>query len=69
MSITGYDTTSSTLSLACYHLAMHPEVQDKARAEVDAIAEALEEDGGRELAYEDMAKMEYIDMVISETLR
>ena len=65
----GFDTTSSTLSLACYHLATNPSVQARAREEADSIAAQLEEDGGRELAYEDVANMEYIDMVLSETLR
>lgn len=33
--LAGYETTSSTLSNICYVLAMHPDEQDKLKAEID----------------------------------
>ncbi|KAG8176921.1 hypothetical protein JTE90_018704 [Oedothorax gibbosus] len=63
--IGGYDTTASTLSFATYFLAVNPEVQGKAREEVD---QAIKEADG-ELTNEGIQKMKYLDNVISETLR
>ncbi|GBN44641.1 Cytochrome P450 3A4, partial [Araneus ventricosus] len=63
--IAGYDTTATTLTMVTYFLALHQDVQDKLRAEVDA---ALEENNGK-LTYEAIQSMKYMDNVISETLR
>ncbi|GBO22540.1 Cytochrome P450 9e2, partial [Araneus ventricosus] len=63
--IAGYDTTATTLTMVTYFLALHQDVQDKLRAEVDA---ALEENNGK-LTYEAIQSMKYLDNVISETLR
>ncbi len=49
----GFDTTAYTLSIVSYYLATNPEVQEKARQEVDDIAATLE-DG--KLTYDDVKK-------------
>jgi len=33
----GHDTTASTISWCLYHLAKHPDCQQKARDEVDSV--------------------------------
>ena len=61
----GYETSSGTLSLMCYHIATNPDVQDKLQQEIDSVwtdEEELPTD-------ETVNKLPYLDMVISETLR
>nr|XP_008121932.1 PREDICTED: cytochrome P450 3A24 isoform X1 [Anolis carolinensis] len=60
----GYETTSSTLSYMAYCLATHPDVQQKLQEEID---EALPNQATP--VYEVLLQMEYLDMVINETLR
>jgi cytochrome P450/NADPH-cytochrome P450 reductase len=61
--IAGHETTSGLLSFALYFLAKHPEVLNKARAEVDA---ALGTDVPR---VEHLGKLRYIEQILMETLR
>nr|XP_031837183.1 cytochrome P450 9e2-like [Nomia melanderi] len=63
--LAGYDTVSSAMSFLTYELAVNPEIQRKLREEVDRYL--AEENGG--ISYDALAKMEYMEMVISETLR
>jgi cytochrome P450 len=58
------DTTSSTLSWICYELCKDPRIQNKLRAEIDAIARAKSF-----LDVEDVANCAYLDGVINEALR
>ncbi|XP_058536719.1 cytochrome P450 3A6 [Ochotona princeps] len=60
----GYETTSSTLSFIMYLLAIHPDVQQKLQEEIDAAlpSKAL-------VTYDALSQMEYLDMVVNETLR
>jgi cytochrome P450 family 6 len=60
----GNDTTSITLSLTLYELALNKNIQDRLRQEV---TEVLHED--EEFSYESIQKMKYLDMVLNETLR
>ncbi|XP_020833441.1 cytochrome P450 3A4-like [Phascolarctos cinereus] len=60
----GYETTSSVLSFLFYHLATNPEVQQKLQKEIDAVLPNKEA-----VTYDALVQMEYLDMVISETLR
>lgn len=63
--LAGFDTSSTLMCHLMHELAMCPDVQEKLREEVDKyIAE-----GNGELSYESLAKMEYMDMVVSEALR
>ena len=61
--IAGYDTSSITLGLTSYHLAIYPEVQDKVFEEIDTLFP------GDEVDYDSLHKTIYLDAVISETLR
>ncbi|KAH9910993.1 cytochrome P450 [Epithele typhae] len=63
--LAGMDTTSNALSRILHLLAMHPDVQDKLRAE---IVEAQGGDGS-DLAYDDLVKLPFLDAVCRETLR
>ena len=63
--VAGYDTTGTTLSYACYALAKNPEIQDRLREEI----EELVDDPNKEISYDDLTKMHYLDQIISETLR
>lgn len=61
--IAGHETTSGLLSFALHLLLKHPEVLQRARAEVDDVL-------GQELPrVEQMGKLQYIDQVLNETLR
>ncbi|XP_033751855.1 cytochrome P450 3A8-like [Pecten maximus] len=59
----GYETTTITLSMATYYLALYPEYQDKLRQEIsDKI-------GSNPLTYENLSQINYLEMIINETLR
>nr|XP_056722164.1 cytochrome P450 3A21-like [Euleptes europaea] len=60
----GYETTSSTLSFLSYCLATHPDVQQRLQEEID---EGLP--GQATPTYDAILQMEYLDMVVNETLR
>ncbi|KAB0340003.1 hypothetical protein FD754_023476, partial [Muntiacus muntjak] len=60
----GYETTSSTLSFLLYILATHPDVQQKLQEEIDATFP-----NKAPPTYDVLAQMEYLDMVVNETLR
>ena len=64
--VAGYDTTGMTLGYVAYILATHPEIQDKLRNEVD---KSFEENEGKMPKYAAVQEMEYLDMIIYETLR
>lgn len=61
----GFDTTSTALSFAAHEIAANPEIQTKLQQEIDKV---LEETKG-EVSYEAINRLEYLDAVISETLR
>ncbi|XP_052610745.1 cytochrome P450 3A9 isoform X1 [Peromyscus californicus insignis] len=60
----GYETTSSALSFALYLLATHPDVQKKLQDEIDAALP-----NKAPATYNTLVQMEYLDMVVNETLR
>ncbi|XP_077880841.1 cytochrome P450 3A19-like [Ictidomys tridecemlineatus] len=60
----GYETSSSALSFILYELATHPDVQTKLQQEIDA---ALPNKASA--TYDIVLQMEYLDMVVNETLR
>ncbi|XP_032111157.1 cytochrome P450 3A21 [Sapajus apella] len=60
----GYETTSSTLSFIMYELATHPDVQQKLQEEIDAVLP-----NKAPATYDTVLQMEYLDMVVNETLR
>ncbi|XP_073499037.1 cytochrome P450 3A8-like [Phyllobates terribilis] len=60
----GYETTSTTLMFLAYHLATHPDVQTKLQEEIDTFLP-----NKAPPIYEALMQMEYLDMVLHETLR
>jgi cytochrome P450 len=60
--LAGHDTTSTTLAYALWALGHHRDVQEKVRAEVDAI-------GDRELTPADLPRLGYTIQVLHEALR
>ncbi|EHH52027.1 hypothetical protein EGM_12391 [Macaca fascicularis] len=60
----GYETTSSVLSFIIYELATHPDVQQKLQKEIDTVLP-----NKAPPTYDTMLQMEYLDMVVNETLR
>lgn len=60
----GYETSSSTLGFIAYQLATHPQVQKTLQEEID---ETFPEKG--QPTYEALMHMEYLDMVVNETMR
>ena len=66
MFTTGNDAVNITIYYAAYNLAIHTDIQDKLQREVD---EAFDENGGMMPDYSAIAEMEYLDMIVRETLR
>ncbi|XP_053706316.1 cytochrome P450 3A27 [Synchiropus splendidus] len=60
----GYETSSSTLGFIAYNLATHPHIQKMLQKEVD---ETFPEK--KTPSYEALMQMEYLDMVINESMR
>ena len=59
----GFDPAGSSLTWACYLLATHPEIQARARQEVEHIL------AGRLPQLEDLPRLDYLNRVIKEVLR
>ncbi|XP_068452784.1 cytochrome P450 3A40-like isoform X2 [Clinocottus analis] len=60
----GYETSSSTMGFLAYNLATHPLVQKTLQQEID---ETFPEKA--QPAYEALMKMDFLDMVLNETMR
>ncbi|CAF4383639.1 unnamed protein product, partial [Adineta steineri] len=61
--IAGYETTSVLMSFFFYVMATEPVIQEKIYQE---IRQEIEDD---EVTYEKLNQLQYLDMVINETLR
>ncbi|KAL1474527.1 hypothetical protein MTO96_020652 [Rhipicephalus appendiculatus] len=61
----GQETTSTTIAVTAYFLALHPDVQDKLRREVDECVAT----NGPEPSPDVVAKLKYLNCVVSEALR
>jgi cytochrome P450 family 6 len=59
--IAGFETSSNTMAFCLYELAMHPDMQERVRADIDTV---LQKHGG-EITYEAITDMEYLDKVVS----
>jgi cytochrome P450 len=57
----GYETSGSTLHFALYEIALHPDIQNRLRAE---IVQVLNKHNGQ-LTYDGLQEMVYLDMVVS----
>ncbi|MFF8284584.1 cytochrome P450 [Streptomyces albus] len=64
MLFAGTETTASTLAWALHELATHPEAEQQALEELDAVL-----GGPRPVTFEDTKKMPYLRSVLEETLR
>ncbi|XP_028264690.1 cytochrome P450 3A40-like [Parambassis ranga] len=60
----GYETSSSALGFISYNLATHPDIQKTLQEEID---ETFPEKS--QPTYEGLMEMEYLDMVVNETMR
>lgn len=61
----GYETSSSVLAFAMYELARNPDIQERLYHEIEDV---LAKYNG-ECPFEALQEMEYLDMVIHETMR
>nr|XP_034962116.1 cholesterol 24-hydroxylase-like isoform X3 [Zootoca vivipara] len=62
--IAGHDTSTTQLSFTIMELSRNPEVVAKLQAEVDNVIGVK-----RDIAYEDLGKLQYLSQVLKETLR
>jgi len=62
----GHDTVNSGLAFILYNLAKHPEVQHRAYAEID---HKIGSENEKPLTMNDLSKLNYLEMVIKESLR
>ncbi|CAH7275343.1 LOC101831958 [Phodopus roborovskii] len=60
----GYEATSTSISFLLYELATHPDMQKKLQDEIDRALP-----NKAPVTYEALMDMEYLDMVVNETLR
>ncbi|XP_077284743.1 cytochrome P450 6B1-like [Arctopsyche grandis] len=63
--IAGFETSSTLMSFALYELARHKDIQSKLIMEIDTI---LDKSGGK-MTYENIMEMDYLEMVVNETMR
>lgn len=64
--VLGQDTTKSLMTWALYHLSAHPNVQRQVQEEIDSITGG---DQTRPLSATELAHLQVLDRVLSETLR
>lgn len=64
--VAGFDTSSSLLAFTAYELVANPNIQLKLYEE---IAEVNEQLNGKQITYEMLQKMKYLDQVVCESLR
>jgi cytochrome P450 family 6 len=60
----GFETSGSTISYALYELALHPEIQNRLRAEIKQVM--INHNG--QVTYDGIQEMAYMDMVVSGLL-
>lgn len=60
----GQDTTVNAIAFTLYYLGQYPDIQERARAEVEAV---LTEEST--LTYEDLKRLSYTECVINESMR
>lgn len=69
--VAGTSTTAQTLALALLCLAAHPESQDRIREDMQekGLFPTKENNSDRPMRYEDVMSLQYLTMVIKETVR
>jgi len=63
--LAGFDTVGALVSFAAYLMAANPDIQERIYEEVKPF---MDEKNG-EIEYDDVGKLEYLDMFISEIMR
>jgi len=63
----GFETTSRTLSYISFFLANNPQVQSRLYSRICEVLPP--DDDSASPSYEDLMEMEYLDMIVNETLR
>ncbi len=63
MLIAGHETTAAVLTWALFELTKNPDKMAKVRAEIDEVL------GDRTPTYDDIKRMQYLRLVVAETLR
>ena len=66
MTFAAMDTTSNALSQILHLLAQHPDVQTRLRQE---ILDARQRSDSRDLSYDELCALPFLDAVCRETLR
>ena len=64
--VAGFDTVSTAMTFLSYELSLNPEIQQRLFEEIREVDENLE---GKAISYDLVMKMQYLDMVVSESLR
>ncbi len=74
--LAGYETSSSTMCLAAYLLALHPQAQEKLHEEIISVTAQLAAERPQMAAnvvelitFEDLPRFAYLSAVVDETLR
>lgn len=62
----GFETSSSTISFCLHELAVNKTVQDRLREEIHRTKAA---NNGKDITWDELKNMKYLDMVFQETLR
>lgn len=62
----GFETTATLMQVLSYELALNLEVQQTL---IDEVDEVLQELGDKTISYDQLIKMKFLDMVVSEALR
>ncbi|XP_050512635.1 probable cytochrome P450 6a23 isoform X2 [Diabrotica virgifera virgifera] len=63
--IAGFETSSTAMTYALFHLAQNQDIQDKARNQINAV---LEKHNGV-VSYDAIMEMQYLEQIILESLR
>uniref|UniRef100_A0A0K8VP94 Putative cytochrome P450 6a14 n=1 Tax=Bactrocera latifrons TaxID=174628 RepID=A0A0K8VP94_BACLA len=63
--VAGFDTSSTTMSLCLYELALNETIQAQVRAEIVRVLN----EHNNQLTYEALNEMQYLDQAVDETLR
>lgn len=66
--LAGFETSATVMTVAAYELVGNPDIQQKLFEEIRAKQDDLDE-AGKEISYETIRELKYLDMVVSETLR
>lgn len=71
--LAGFDTSSHTIAWCLFNIAAHPEVQRRIKSELSASGLLHAGQGNcvtpRQLSYEDLPRLPYLNAVIDETMR